>query len=442
MRIGWGILSSITVLGVVSAMAAPAYAGEAGAVTYHGDVAPILRKNCETCHRPTGANVGGLVAPMPLRTYQEARPWARAIAAKVAMRQMPPWFSDAPKGVFKNERGLTDEEIKTILAWVNGGAPEGDRANALAPVEYGEATNGGWTLGQPDIIVRLPEPYFLTDEDEDVQGTFVVKLTEDILPHDVTVQAWELQAGTFSAELNNSVHHMCGGSHRPGAEAEGRRSGDEGGKELASLGCTAGGAEPFELPEGYGRKLFTNGTVTMGMHYFKRAGPGTGFKNQPAIGFYLAKGPVKHIVDTRSVSNRTFEIPPFHEHYPVGGATTLKKDTLLFTLWPHAHLRAATARYTAIYPDGRTELLLDVPRYDQSWQVTYQYREPKLLPKGTRIEVVMHFDNSAARAERRGFKPDIPVWYGPRTHDEMMLGFFSYAELEPGEAVTASARRE
>ena len=150
MRIGWGILSSITVLGVVSAMAAPAYAGEAGAVTYHGDVAPILRKNCETCHRPTGANVGGLVAPMPLRTYQEARPWARAIAAKVAMRQMPPWFSDAPKGVFKNERGLTDEEIKTILAWVNGGAPEGDRANALAPVEYGGADEwrlDAWTAG-------------------------------------------------------------------------------------------------------------------------------------------------------------------------------------------------------------------------------------------------------------------------------------------------------
>ena len=386
--------------------------------------------------------MGGLVAPMPLGTYQETRPWARAIAAKVAKREMPPWFSDGPKGVFKNERGLTDQEIQTILEWVKTGSAEGDRARALAPAEFADVSNGGWTLGPPDIIVALPEPYVLKDEDEDVQGTFVVKLTEDILPRDVTVRAWELRAGTSSAELNNAVHHMCGGAHRPGTEAEGRRSGDEGGKELASLGCSAGGAEPFELPDGYGRKLFANGTVTMGMHYYKRSGPGTGFTNQPAIGFYLAKGPVKHIVDTQSISNRSFEIPPYNDHYPVGGATTLKKDTLLFALWPHAHLRATTARYTATYPDGRTELLLDVPRYDQSWQITYKYREPKLLPKGTRLEVVMHFDNSAARAERRGFKPDIPVWYGPRTQDEMMLGFFTYAELEPGDAVTATARRE
>ena len=442
MRIDWGILSSITVLSMVSAMAAPAYAADATEVTYHEDVAPILRESCETCHRPAGPNVGGLVAPMPLRTYQETRPWARAIAAKVAMREMPPWFSDAPKGVFKNERGLSDEEITTILAWVKGGAPEGNRTKALPPAEYAETKHGGWRLGQPDIIVTLPEPYVLKDEDQDVQGTFVVKLTKDILPQDVMVRAWEFRAGTYSAKSNGAVHHMCGGAHRPGSEAENQRSGDEGGKELASLGCTAGGTEPFQLPEGFGRKLWTNGTVTMGMHYFKRSGPGTGFENQPAIGFYLAKGPIKHIVDTRSIGNRSFEIPPYHEYYPVGGATTLKKDTLLFALWPHAHLRAKAARYTAIYPDGREELLLDVPRYDQNWQLTYRYRDPKLLPKGTRLEVVMHYDNSAARAERRGFKPDIPVWYGARTHDEMMLGFFTYAELEPGEVVTAIAQRE
>ncbi|MGE3507625.1 MAG: c-type cytochrome [Vicinamibacterales bacterium] len=449
MKTSLRIAVSVAAFGTLSGMDGTLQAGQAksasGAVTYHEHVAPILRKNCETCHRPAGKNVGGLTAPMSLRTYAEARPWARAIATKVEAREMPPWFAEEPRGVFKNEKRLTDDEVRTILAWVKGGAPEGDRSRALPPqAETTEVDNDGWSLGKPDIIVRLPEPYLVKDEDQDVQGTFAVKLTRDVLPQDVTVRAWEFRAGTYSAAQNNAVHHMCGGVHPPGADvtASSQRSGDEGGKELASLGCSAGGAEPFELPEGFGRKLMVGGTVTMGMHYYKPAGPGTAFKNQPEIGFYLARGPVRHIVDTRSIGTRAFEIPPFHSHYPVAAATTLKKDTLVFALWPHAHLRGKTARYTAVYPDGRRELLLDVPRYDQSWQVTYQYREPKLLPKGTRVEVLMHFDNSAVRAAKRGFKPDIPVWFGPRTQDEMMLGFFTYAEIEPTKVVPVTARRQ
>jgi mono/diheme cytochrome c family protein len=428
-QVGSRALWLLTAVGVLIAIAAPAYAGNASPVTYNGDVAAILQKNCVTCHRPSGPNVGGLVAPMSLKTYREARPWARAIAAKVSAREMPPWFADGPKGIFKNEKGLTDDEIQTIVSWVTSGAPEGDASKAPRVTAEAVAESSGWTLGKPDIIVKLAEPYLVRDEDEDVQGSFHVKLTPDILPKDVVVRAWEFRAGTYDPKMNNSVHHMCGGAHPPGFGAE-VEAGDEGGKQMASLGCSAGGAEPFELPDGFGRKLQANGVVTFGMHYYKEAGPGTAFRNQPEIGFYLAKGPIKHIVDTRSIGERGFEIPPYHPNYPVGAATTLKKDTLVFALWPHGHLRAKAARYTATYPDGRKEELLNVPRYDQSWQVTYQYREPKLLPKGTRIDVLMHFDNSAARAARRGFKPDSTVWYGPRTHDEMMLGFFTYAELD------------
>jgi hypothetical protein len=184
------------------------------------------------------------------------------------------------------------------------------------------------------------------------------------------------------------------------------------------------------LPDGFGRLIKKGSTISMGMHYYKEAGPGTGYTNEAEVGFYFANGPIKHIVGSRAIGNRSFEIPPGAENHRVGGVMTLNNDTLLIALWPHAHLRAKTARYVAIYPDGRKELLLDVPRYDQSWQVTYKYRQPKLLPKGTRIEVEMTYDNSASRAAKRQFDSNKTVFYGPRTQDEMMLGFFEFAELQ------------
>jgi hypothetical protein len=178
------------------------------------------------------------------------------------------------------------------------------------------------------------------------------------------------------------------------------------------------------------------------MHYYKRGGPGTGYMNQAEVGFYFAKGPVKYKVKTKAIGNLAFEIPPYKTDYRIGAAETLQKDTLILAYWPHAHLRATAARYVATYPDGRKELLLDVPRYDQTWQVTYKLREPKMLPKGTRIDVEMLYDNSADRAAKRIFNPDLTIRFGPRTQDEMMLGFLSYAELEPGESVAAQQQQD
>src|SRR5438105_347609 len=177
---------------------APASARAAdGTVTYYENVAPILKANCVTCHQPAGNNIGSLVAPMSLMTYEEARPWARAIARKVKAREMPPWFSDAPKGVFSNERGLTDEQIKTIVAWADAGAPGGDKSKGpIVEPTVTAADSAGYTLGKPDLIVKMP-PYFVADDAQDLQGTFQVKLTDEMLPHDVTVRAWEFRAGTY-----------------------------------------------------------------------------------------------------------------------------------------------------------------------------------------------------------------------------------------------------
>jgi len=225
---------------------------------------------------------------------------------------------------------------------------------------------------------------------------------------------------------------MCGGVIAPADAPITPADQGDGGKGAASLGlgCIAGGAEPQQLPEGFGRQLKKGSTILFNMHYYKQPGAGSGYTNEAEIGFYFAKGPVAHKVRTKAIGTFGFEIPPQKANYRVGAAETLEKDTYILAYWPHAHLRAKAASYVATYPDGRKEVLLDVPRYDQSWQVTYKLREPKLLPKGTRIDVEMVFDNSSARAAKRQFNSEIGVKFGPRTQDEMMLGFLSFAEVD------------
>jgi hypothetical protein len=160
------------------------------------------------------------------------------------------------------------------------------------------------------------------------------------------------------------------------------------------------------------------GSTILNMHYYKQPGAGTGYLNQAEIGFYFAKGPIAHKVKTKAIGSLTFDIPPQTADHRVGAAETLEKDTYVLAYWPHAHLRATTARYVATYPDGHQEVLLDVPRYDQTWQVTYKLREPKLFPKGTRIDVEMFHDNPPIA--RTPSNPNISVTRAG-TQDEMML---------------------
>lgn len=429
----WQPLRSAGMCALAGALLTPGLASAANEkVTYYEHVAPIIQANCQSCHQPAGANIGSLVAPMSLTSYEEARPWAKSIAKKVQAKEMPPWFSDT-KGVFSNERGLTDKEINTILAWVNGGAVAGDRSKAPAPVAKPLAVaEGGYTLGKPDLIIKMPKPYFVDDDAQDVQGTFHTLIPEDLLPADVHVRAYEFRAGTYVAG-KDTVHHMCGGVRPPGFVENPADDAEGEGASGLSMGCVAGGAEPTQLPPGFGMELKKGSTVTFNMHYYKQAGAGTGYWNQSEIGFYFVKEPIKYKVQNRSIGTTGFEIPPQKEGYKIGAADVLEKDTLFLAYWPHAHLRATAAKYTATYPDGRKEVLLDVPRYDQSWQITYNLNEPKLLPKGTRIDVEMLYDNSADRAAKRQFNPNISIQNGPRTQDEMMLGFVRYVELEPGQ---------
>ncbi len=410
---------------VVGMMTGLGYAQDEAPVTYYKDVLPIVQENCQGCHRTGGFNLSGLVAPMAFMTYEETRPWARAIASKVESREMPPWFASAPTGVFENERGLTDTEIDTILSWVAAGAPAGDESHAPPGRVFAEQLNDGWSHGKPDFVIQTEKPYVIEDDAYDINIEFVVPLTADVLPEDMWVRGWELKTGADGS----GVHHMCA-FVRPedGAVVQGSSKSAVGLGGL--LSCVAEGSASGILPDGYGLLLKQGTSLAFNMHFNKEPGPDTAFSSQAQVGFFVEERPVIHEVVTDTLGNNGFEIPPNHPNYRIGMARVLKKDTLLLNLWPHAHLRAKASRYMAYYPDGTEELLLDIPNYDQAWQVTYKYKEPKLLPKGTRIEVDFWYDSTAERGVRLGFNGARSVGFGPRTNDEMSLGFLSYTELE------------
>lgn len=430
-------LRVLTVLGALAA-AAPGYAGGnlAGA-TYYKDVLPIMQENCQGCHRPSGQNLTGLIAPMSFMDYEETRPWARAIARKVEAREMPPWFASAPKGVFSNERGLTDAEIDTLVSWVDEGAPAGDLADAPPARQWTDEANDGWEHGTPDLVVKMPRPYRVENDIYDLNISFYTKLTEADLPEDVWVRGTELRVGD-----NRITHHMCVWVYPPSAQvwADGSRVEDgsavegEGAAadvaESVRLSCAAQGSESGILPDGYGVFIEKGSTVAFHMHYYKEPGPGTAVTSQAEIGLFVSREPAQYRVGTEEIFNRGFEIPPNHPHYRVGSSRVLERDTHVLTLWPHSHKRGTAARYTAFYPDGTEELLLDVPNYDQGWQVTYKYKEPKVLPRGTRIDVDFWYDNTPQRAARQDFDSNRFVGHGPKTNDEMSLGFFTFAEVE------------
>ena len=219
MRYQLGVLSAVAVLALVTA--GPVYAGAQGTVTYHEDVLPILQENCQSCHRPSGKNITGVVAPMSLMTFEETRPWARAIARKVEAHEMPPWYASAPVGVFENERRLTDQEIETIVAWVNAGSPAGHRTLAPAARVFPEVANDGWSLGKPDFVVSM-EPFLVGDDVYDLQPSFQVAIPDEFIPAEgLWVRGWEARAGT----TGNLVHHMCLSVRPSGYRGRGRRGG-------------------------------------------------------------------------------------------------------------------------------------------------------------------------------------------------------------------------
>lgn len=389
--------------------------------TFTKDVLPILQENCQSCHRPLGKNLSGMIAPMSLMTYQEVRPWAKAISRAVDEKSMPPWHaSETFNGHFKNERTLTADEKATIIKWTEQRAPRGNPSDAPEPIKFPET---GWNFGEPDLVVSFAEPFFVEDEVADLYYNTTVKMTKEQMPETKWIKQIEFRPGS------EVVHHIIGYAMADGEETE--VSAREGEQTRGMLGGMAPGTEEASWPEGYGIQLDPESNITFAMHYHKEAGPGTGMMDSSDIGFVFHDKPVDHPIEISTIAHGAFEVPPGVSDWRVGASRTFHEDTVLISMMPHMHLRGKAATYTAHYPDGTSEMLLDVPVYDFNWQTQYDLAENKLLPAGTRIEMDLRYDNSVANAEKVGFDPNRPIHFGGPTTDEMDLAWITVAPAAP-----------
>ncbi len=391
--------------------------------TFHEHVEPILQQSCQGCHRPEGVAYGGMKAPMALTTYEETRPWARSIARQVEAREMPPWFaSEASHGQFTNERVLSQDEVDTLVRWASTGARRGDPALAPEPIEWPT----GWMIGEPDLVLDLAEPFWVDDDVKDLNISLKAEfITAEMLPEARWIQAIEFRPGS------DVVHHIVGSRVATETETPGASG---------LIGGIAPGTEPFYLPEGAGRLLTPGTQLYFSMHYNKEPGEGTGVwdKSQMAFKFHPKDAKIDRIAQWEGIGNSDFEIPPGHENWVVGASKVFEYPSTIYGYLPHSHLRGLYSKYTAYYPNGVEEVLLEVPAYDWNWQTNYIYKEPKHLPAGTRIDVLMHYTNTEERNAETVLELDTTraVRFGGPTTDEMMIGFIDYSEDRGGEQVT------
>jgi len=366
-------------------------------VTFTKDVAPILYKSCVECHRPT------MFAPMSLLTYDDARPYARSIKQRVVSRIMPPWGADPAHGEFKNDPRLSQAEVDTIAAWVDGGAVKGNDADLPKAPQFAD----GWTIGKPDAV-------FTMEEEFDIPATGVIPYQYLRVPTHLTEDKW-IQAIEIRPSANAQVHHVLAYTQPAGQPI------NQGG----ALGPTnIGGVTPnkpgITFEPGVARLLRGNSDLIMQMHYTTNGKPS---KDRTRIGVIYAKQPPTKLQAGGMVLQPRFVIPAYDGNAEVKGTTTLQRDTVMTSLTPHMHVRGKDMTYIAHYPDGTDEILLSVPKYDFNWQISYELKTPKVLPKGTIVEVIAHYDNSAANK----FNPDPSkdVKWGDQTFEEMMIGFWS-----------------
>jgi len=367
------------------------------APTFSKDVAPILYSRCLECHRQ------GEAAPMAFTSYGEVRPWAKAIKQAVLTRKMPPWLADPHLGAFRNDRRMPDDAIQTIVAWVDGGAPEGDpkQMPAMPPFET------GWRIGKPDAVFDIGADY-------DVPATGVVAYKYFTVPTNFSEDKW-VEAAEVRPDQRGAVHHIIAFVKEPGDISA--RPTDPG----TILVGYAPGENPLKLMPGTAVLVKAGSSLFFQVHYTPN---GKAVKDRSYIGVRFAKEPPKYRAIRGLALNAGFRIPPNDANYEVRSSYTVKQDVTLDSLMPHMHLRGKDFQYTVVYPDGRQEVILSVPKYDFNWQLMYQLKAPMLLPKGTRIDCVAHFDNSA----NNKFNPDPTkeVRWGEQTWEEMMIGFFTY----------------
>lgn len=368
-------------------------------VNYSKHIAPIFQNRCVNCHRE------GEIAPFALTNYQESVGWAEMIAEVVTENRMPPWGADPKYGHFANDTSLTKEDKDQILRWVEAGAPEGDPKDLPAPKTFPT----DWRIGEPDLVVKMADkPFDVPAEGEVKYQYFVVdpKFTED-----KWIQAAECRAGNAAV-----VHHIIIAVRPPA----GRATATNESLDSEWLTASAPGSRPLMLPTGLAKFIPAGSKIIFQMHYTPN-GKAQQDISSVALKFADPKT-VKKEVATQQAINQRFAIPPKESNHRVQSQYRFEKDSNLLAMFPHMHLRGKAFRYTAVYPDGKEEILLDVPKFDFNWQNGYEYAEPKFMPAGTRMVCVAHYDNSENNLANPN--PNETVRWGDQTWEEMMIGYF------------------
>jgi hypothetical protein len=387
------------------------------AATFTKDVAPILQKSCQNCHRP------GSIAPMSLINYEDARPWARSIKTRVEMRQMPPWHVDRTVGIrqFKDDPSLSDKEIATLTAWVDAGAPRGNPADMPPPRVFEDADR--WHIGKPDLIVAMPKEFVVKPEAADWWGIFTA---DSGLKEDRYIKAVEAKPSPGARRV---VHH----SVESLVNEEGRGEG-------GTLVEYAVGKNGDLFPEGSGKLMKAGAKIRFNMHYHAIGEPVTD-RTEVGIVFY-PKGVVpKHVITTILSPNQDdLDIPAGADNVRSDAYFKMDKPSHLVGFMPHMHNRGKRQCLEAIYPDMHVEQLNCV-NYDFNWQIVYNYADDvaPLLPAGTIMHVISWHDNSAANK----YNPDPRNWvgFGNRTTDDMSRHWLTFYPMTDEEFKAEVAER-
>ena len=408
---------------LTAAYAATPLAGAAdvdpGGVTFNKHVAPILYKNCTGCHRP------GEVAPFALLNYRDAAKRAGLIAEVTTGRVMPPWKAEAGAGHFADERRLADDQIATLRKWAEAGAPEGDAADAVAPPKFAE----GWQLGEPDLVVRMPEPYALAATGDDEYRCFVLPLN---VPAGKYIRAIEYRPG------NRKVVHHAVLTSMPREQASAKLAEGDGKSFLSGLAppgrllsgplsIWTPGMEPHLLPADLSAPWPDGSDLVVQLHLHPSGKPET---EQSTIGIHLTDAKPARRLAMTVFSNNRIDIPAGQADYETKVSRTLNADTTVFGVFPHMHLIGRSVQADATLPDKTVVPLIKIGDWDFNWQYYYQYTAPLQLPAGTKVDVRWTYDNSAANPTNPSHPPK-RVTFGEQTADEMAFLIFDLIATGP-----------
>lgn len=395
----------------LDAKAAPG-TSPASAVTYHNRVSRIVQQNCQECHRR------GESGPFEMNTYGELKDHLAMVRKVVRRGSMPPWFADPKHGHWANDRSLLEGDKADLLAWIDAGAPEGDPADAPAPRRFAD----GWRIGKPDQVFAVAKPVGVPARGPIPYQHAVI---ETKLDRDRWVEAIEVR--TSQPQV---THHLLVFVAFPAGDPRAKGRPDVMGGLNGYFAALVPNQGVNQFPPGAGKLLPKGARLILQIHYTP---DGTAVNDTPRVGVRYAHEQPAHEVVTLAASNQGISIPPGASDHVERASYRFRGPARLLSFLPHSHVRGKGFRYELQYPDGRTEVVLDLPRYDFNWQLEYHLRDPIDVPAGAVLRATAWYDNSKANPANPD--PTKRVRYGPQTTDEMMICYFTgYRLPDPADA--------